>query len=91
MEAAVGQFHFRLDAHGPRNVPACDAVGEVVQQRTLADARLPAQDDDPASTGERVGQEPVERFALAATSKELRGGTTILARGGFSLRFHDHP
>ena len=73
MEPAVGQLHLRLDAHGPRDVPARDPVGEVVQQGALADARLTPQDDDPAPAGERVGQEPVERFALAATSEELRG------------------
>ena len=81
MEPAVGQLHLRLDAHGPRDVPARDAVGQVVQQRALAHARLPPQDDDSTPAGERVGQQPVERFALAPTSEQLRRLTAIVARG----------
>ena len=76
VEAAVGQLDLRLDADGPRNAPAADAVGQVAQQRALAHARLPAQDDDPAPTGERIGQELVERLALGATSEEPRGART---------------
>ena len=80
MEAAVGQLHLRLDADGRREVPVGDLVGQVAQQRALADARLTAQDGDSAPTGERVGQEPVERLALDAPSEERRALTAILAR-----------
>jgi hypothetical protein len=80
METAVGQLHLRLDADCPRNMPATDPVGYVAQQRTLADAGLPAQDHDLAVIGEHIGQEPVEFIALATTSEKARMWMTILAR-----------
>ena len=80
MEAAVGQLHLRLDADCPRNMPATDPVRYVAQQRTLADAGLPAQDHDLAVIGEHIGQEPVEFIALATTSEKARMWMTILAR-----------
>ena len=58
VQAAVGELHLRLDADGLRDVPAVDPIGHVAEQRALADARLAAQDDDPAPTGERVGSRP---------------------------------
>ena len=70
MEAAVGELHLGLDPDGPRDVPAGDPVGHVAQQRALAHARLSAQDDDSAPTGERVGQEPVECLTFSTTSEE---------------------
>ena len=69
MQAAVGQLHLRLDADGPRDVPAGRPAPTDSQQRALADARLTPQDDDSTLTGERIGQEPVKRFALASTSE----------------------
>ena len=89
MEPAVRQLHLRLDADGPRDVPAVDAVGQVVQQRALAHARLAPQDDDSTPPGERVGQELVERFALAPTSEQLRRLTAIVARGRPPSPFND--
>ena len=49
MEAAVGQLHLRLDADGRRDAPAGDTVGQVVQQRALADARLARAGRGPGS------------------------------------------
>jgi hypothetical protein len=80
VEAGVGQFHLRLHAHGPGDLPAVDPVGQVVQQGAFAYARLAAEDDDSARTGERVGQESVERRTLAVASEELRGLAAILTR-----------
>ena len=80
VEAGVGQLHLRLDAGGSRDVPAGQPVGQVVQQRALAHARLAPQDGDPAPAGERVGHEPVERLTLAAASEELWGWRRILTR-----------
>ena len=80
VQAGISQLHLRLDADGPRDMPVGDAVGQVTQQRALAHARLAPQYGDPALAGERIGQEPVERLALAATSEELAGRTGILTR-----------
>ena len=80
VQAGIGQLHLRLNASGSRDVPAGDPAGQVAQQRALAHARLAPQDGDPAPAGERVGQEPVERLALAAASEELRGRAGILTR-----------
>jgi hypothetical protein len=52
----------------------------VVEECALADAGLAAQDDDAASSGKRVGDEPIERFALAATTEQPRGLAAIPAR-----------
>ena len=82
MEAGVGKLHLRLDADGRRDVPAVDPVGEVAEQCALAHARLSPQDGDTAATGQRVGQEPVERLTLGTTSQELH---RRLPRGGAPL------
>jgi hypothetical protein len=82
MEAAVGEFHLRLDAHGPRDAPAGDAVGEVVQQRTLTHARLAPQHCDSTPACERVGQEPVQRLALDTPSEESGGSRASLSDQG---------
>jgi hypothetical protein len=55
MESAEGEFHLQLNAHGPGDVPAGDTIGEVVQQRALAHARLAPQDCDSTPACERVG------------------------------------
>ena len=70
MEAAVGQLHLRLDADGSRDAPADDTVGQVAQQRALAHARLSPQHRDATLTGERAGQEAVERLTFGTTSDE---------------------
>ena len=80
MEAGVREFHLRLHAPGPRDLPAVDPVGEVAQQGALAHARLAAEDDDSARTGEDVSQELVQRRTLATASEERPGLTATLAR-----------
>jgi hypothetical protein len=61
-------------------MPAGDLVEQVAQQSALADARLPAQGDHAAPTGEHVGKEPVERLTLGTSSEELGPVRAILAR-----------
>ena len=70
VEAAVGELHLRLDANGRRDVPARDTLGYVVQQRALARTGFAAKDDNSASTGARVGQDPVKYLALSTTSEK---------------------
>src|SRR5262245_23360768 len=79
MEPGVGELQFRLDADGSRDTPATDPVGQVAEQRALADARLPPQDQDAASTGPRVGDEPIKRLAFASTSKQPGRLNAVLA------------
>jgi hypothetical protein len=54
MEGAVGEFRLGLNADGPCHAPAIEAIRDVVEQGTLADAGLTAEYDDPAATVERV-------------------------------------
>ena len=89
VQAGVGQLHLRLDAGGPRDMPADHPVGQVPQQRALTHARLAPQDDDPAPARERVGHEPVERLTLAAASEELRGWRGSCRVGGLPAPFND--
>src|SRR4249919_3193572 len=70
VEAAVGELHLRLDADGRGHVPTAETLGQVPQQRALADARLPQEDDDLALTGKRIRQEPVEGLTFGSTSQE---------------------
>ena len=79
MEAAVSELHLRLDADSPRDLPAGDMVGEVVQQRALAHARLAPQDGDPAPASESIGQQLVERLALDPTSQKSRRSAARLS------------
>jgi hypothetical protein len=44
----------------------------MLQECTLSDTRLTAQDDDTTLTGERICQEAVECFAFSLTSEEPR-------------------
>ena len=61
--------------------PMLDHLGRLpLPQRALAHARLAPQDGDPASAGQRIGHELVERLTLAAASEEPRGQAGILTR-----------
>jgi hypothetical protein len=64
MEAAVVEFHLRLDAGSRRDPPVFDTVGQVTKQCGLADASLAAENYRPAPTGPRVRQQLVESSAL---------------------------
>ena len=87
VEAAVGQLHLRLDADGRRDVPAGDSIGQVAQQRALADACLAAQHRDSTPTGERVGQKP---SALRARS-DVRGASNAEPDPGSSAASRRQP
>lgn len=86
MEAGIVQLHLGLHTHGAGDMPVGDPVGQVAQQRTLTHTRLPAQDGDAAATGQRVGQQPVERLTFGTSPEEPRALTAILARRWPPLR-----
>jgi hypothetical protein len=77
VQPAVGELHLRLDADRCRDVPAADAVGQVVEQRALAGTRVASQERGPAPSGKHVGDESVDRLALAPASE--KGRTMALA------------
>src|SRR5262245_13781111 len=70
VQPALGQLRLRLDAHGPGEACPLRAVGDVAEQRALADAGLPAQHQDPAATGGRIRQELVEDLTLGLAPAE---------------------
>jgi hypothetical protein len=81
VKAAVGEFHFRLDADGPGDPPASELFGDVPEQCALADTGLAAQDKHAASAGESVAERSVKRVAFAAASqKGLRARTHVPGR-----------
>jgi hypothetical protein len=88
MEAAVGQLHLGLDTDGGRDTPAGNTVGQIAQEGALADAGLPAQNGDPTSTGENVGQEPVDCLAFGPPSEEVHRRPLCL-RKTLRRRFYD--
>jgi hypothetical protein len=74
VQAREGQFHLRLDAHHARHRASgirC-LPGQVLQQRSLAHARVTAHYQSPALTGPDRGDEPVERVAFAAPARQPR-------------------
>jgi hypothetical protein len=64
-----------LDPGDARHPAARGVLGQVVQQRRLAHARLPVHDERPALTGASSFDEAVEPFALAVSSLQLPGGS----------------
>ena len=66
MQPGEGQLHLRLDAHTSGHVEARGALGQVTQQRRLADPRFPAQHQHSAAPTTHPFQQPVEHRALAA-------------------------
>ena len=80
MKPAVRELHLGLDTYRSSDMPARDSIGHVVEQGALAHTRFATKNDDAASTRKRVSQDPVEPFALTATSEESGRSTTFLAR-----------
>jgi hypothetical protein len=67
----TGERKLHLGPHhcGPRDTTPLRLLGDVAQQRRLADARLPAQHQDPALPGQDVGQQSVHCLALGAPAQ----------------------
>jgi hypothetical protein len=55
-------------------------LDQVVQQRRLAHARLPAHHQRPALTSTHSVEEPVQQVAFAAPAPQLRGGLPLAER-----------
>jgi hypothetical protein len=71
VETAVGELHLRFDAGGPRHAPSSKLSRKVGKQRTLADARVAADDDDATCARERVGEELIESLAFGVAAQQV--------------------
>jgi hypothetical protein len=67
VQAGISQLHLRLDADGPRDVPAGDPVGQVTQQRAL----LPAP-ASPRRTVTRLWPASASAKSRSSASHSLR-------------------
>ncbi len=70
MQPAVGELHLGLDANRTRDAATFGMLGQIIEERGLAHARLTAEHDDSALPGPSVGQELVERLALRLPPQE---------------------
>jgi hypothetical protein len=64
------ELHLRLDARDPGDATLRGPLGDVVQQRRLADPRLTAQQQHCAVAGPDALQLAVQHFALAASASQ---------------------
>jgi hypothetical protein len=65
MQPGVGQFHLGLDTGRARDSEPGRLVNDVLQQLCLADPWLTAHDEGPAFARPDIGEQLVERLALA--------------------------
>ncbi len=70
MHAGERELHLGLHAGGASDAPAGCPLDDVLQQRGLADARLAAHDQHLALTRPHASQQPIQRLALAASTKQ---------------------
>ena len=77
MHAGERQLHLGLHAGRSRDGPARSPLDDVFQQGGLADARFAAQDQDLALTRPRASQQPIQRLALAPSTKQPARTITI--------------
>src|SRR6202011_5301276 len=83
MQPGEGELHLRLDARGAHHAAARRVLGDVLQERRLAHARLAAQNERPASTCANRLDQTLERPTLGTPADEF--GVALLEHGN-----HDH-
>src|SRR5215207_10238218 len=74
MQCRKRQLHLGLDARDLRDTKTGRLPSAVVQEGRLADAGLPADDQDRALAAAHVLQQPVEHLALAGSAQQHRRG-----------------
>jgi hypothetical protein len=72
MDPRERELHLRLDTFDLDGPHAGGLPRGVPQQRGLADARLPADHENGAVTGTRMGEHGVEAFALTRPANETK-------------------
>ena len=76
MQDGEREFHFGLNTRRPHHAALRRALLHVVQQDSLADSRLTAQDQHPALTGPHLSQQPVKRRLLGPPAAQSRPTVT---------------
>ena len=69
MDAGVGQLHFRLHAFRPNDRHARRQPDQILEQRRLADPRIPPQHQRPGLSPPNVADQPVQPSALLGPPK----------------------
>ena len=77
MQARERELHLRLDARRSHDAARRRAAQQVLQQRGLAYAGFAAQDQHAALTHSDAGEQPVQRFALAAPTSQRRSAIAL--------------
>jgi hypothetical protein len=70
MQSGEGELHLRLNARDPGDATLRGPLGDVLQQRRLADPRLAAQDLHRALPRADALQLTVQHFALVASTSQ---------------------
>jgi hypothetical protein len=70
MDPGERQFHLCLGAHDLHHAETSRTTGNVMEQRGLPDASLASDDQDGARTGANLGQNLVEKLALARSVEQ---------------------
>jgi hypothetical protein len=66
LQTRIREFHLRLDAGRSDNAAPGRVFDQILQQRSLADPRLPADREHPAWARAHARHQLIERAALAA-------------------------
>ena len=80
MQSGERKLHLRLDTGDAHHPAAGGVLGEVVQQRRLAHARLAAHHQGAALASTYRVQEPVQHVAFPAPAQQLRGALPLTGR-----------
>ena len=70
MQRRVIKLHLALDARGPDDAKILSNIDRVLEQRSLADARLAVHHQDTAATLPRGGQQALEHRLLALSAEQ---------------------
>ena len=72
MQTGVDELHLRLHAHDPHDATPGRLLGDVLEQCSLTNTRLAAQDLHRASSHREALQLSVQQFALVAAASQQR-------------------
>jgi hypothetical protein len=88
MQGRERELHLGLDAHRPQHREVRRRFDRVLEQRRLADASLPPQDQHTAPPAPRILEHPVQRRALVSPTAQHRdlGRGTRAGHGQNSAR-----
>ena len=70
MKRGEGEFHLSLHAGDVCHLASRRALGQILEQRSLADSGLPAQHQDPAPSRPRTGEQPAHCLLFASATEQ---------------------